>query len=138
MIEKSNFKQKVIAAVHTVPYGKVASYGQIALMVGIPRAARQVGWTLNRLETDLFRSNPDIPWWRIVNNQGRISIKGTKYHDAPMQKHLLEKEGIFIKDDLTFDIEEYRYRPTPEEVNKLKLDDEYVAQLLKKYSSLQL
>lgn len=138
MKEEHSFKKNVIAAISMIPYGHVASYGQIALMVGIPRAARQVGWTLNRLESDLFKSNPNIPWWRIVNNQGRISIKGTKYHDAPMQKHLLEKEGIFINDDLTFDIERYRYRPTLEDIQVLRLSDEYVAVLLKKYSSLQI
>lgn len=133
-----NFKDRVIKAVSMIPYGKVASYGQIALMVGVPRAARQVGWTLNRLESDDFRSMPNIPWWRIVNNQGRVSIKGTKYHDAPMQKKLLEQEGIVVKEDLTFDIEDYRFRPTPDEISALKLDDEYVHKLLEKYSSLQL
>lgn len=134
----SNFKEKVIKAVNMVPYGHIASYGQIALMVGVPRAARQVGWTLNRLETDDFKSSPNIPWWRIVNNQGRISIKGTKYHDAPMQKKLLEQEGLVIKDDLTFDIEKYRYRPDLETIKNLRLDDEYVEELISKYSDLRL
>lgn len=134
----SNFKEKVIKAVSMVPYGCVASYGQIALMVGVPRAARQVGWTLNRLETDDFKSSPNIPWWRIVNNQGRISIKGTKYHDAPMQKKLLEQEGLHIKDDLTFDIEQYRYRPDIPEIRSLRLDDEYVDMLIANYSDLRL
>ena len=66
----SKFKEKVIEVVSLIPFGKVVSYGQVALYIGIPRAARQVGWMLNRMEGDV-----QIPWWRVVNNQGRISIK---------------------------------------------------------------
>ena len=51
-----------------IPYGRVVSYGQVAAYVGVPRGARQVGWTLRRLE------DIDIPWWRVINNEGRISI----------------------------------------------------------------
>lgn len=129
----SKFKENVIKAVSSVPYGKVASYGQIALMVGVPRAARQVGQVLRHMERDLASSFEDIPWWRIVNNAGRISIKGTKFHDAAMQKKKLEAEGLNIKDDLTFDIEEYRYRPTPEEIEAMNLPEEYTQEMITKY-----
>ncbi len=129
----SPFKKKVIDAVKMVPYGHVASYGQIALMVGVPRGARMVGQILNSMEENIFESRESFPWWRIVNNAGRVSIKGTKYHSAQMQKTKLESEGIFVKDDLTFDIEKYRYRPDPEEISKLRLDDESVQQIIEKY-----
>lgn len=133
MAKISKFKQNVINAVSLVPYGKVASYGQIALMVGVPRGARQVGWILNGLEADMFELCPNLPWWRIVNNQGRISIKGTKYNDALMQRKKLEEEGVLVDDDLTFDINLYRYVPTPEELQKIELDDEDIQKLVTNY-----
>ena len=46
----SEFKQKVIEVVQNVPFGTVVSYGQVAVMIGVPRAARQVGWILNSTE----------------------------------------------------------------------------------------
>src|SRR3990167_6767614 len=98
----SKFKDGVVKVVSIVPYGKVVSYGQVALYIGIPRAARQVGWTLNMME-DI----ENIPWWRVVNNQGRISIKNSKY-SAIDQRSFLGHEGIKIGDDFTFDVEKYR------------------------------
>ncbi len=80
------------------------SYGQVALYVGAPRAAREVGWVLNKL-TDI-----SVPWWRVVNNKGRISIKGSQY-SAMEQKALLMREGVKIRADLTFEIEKYRFKP---------------------------
>lgn len=130
MSGESQFKQRVLRAVSLVPFGQVASYGQIALMVGVPRAARQVGWILNSTEEDFVSGKNPAPWWRIVNNQGRISIKGTKYNDAAVQKNLLVAEGLEIKDDLTFDIEKYRFHPSLEQLKDLGLDDDYVSDLL--------
>lgn len=130
MPSESKFKQRVLKAVCLVPFGQVASYGQIALMVGVPRAARQVGWILNGTEEDFVSGQNSAPWWRIVNNQGRISIKGTKYNDAAVQKKLLEGEGLKIKKDLTFDIELYRFHPSLEQLKELGLDDDYVSELL--------
>ena len=116
----SKFKEQVIKVVHLVPFGKVVSYGQVALYVGAPRAARQVGWTLNGLE-----GNTHVPWWRVVNNSGRISIKGSKY-SAVEQKELLESEGVEVDDGLTFDIDQYRFKPDKKFVKKLELDSTYL------------
>ncbi|MFZ5424450.1 MAG: MGMT family protein [Patescibacteria group bacterium] len=123
----SKFKDKVIEVVKIIPYGYVVSYGQVALMCGVPRAARQVGWILNGLEGEI-----QLPWWRVVNNQGRVSIKGSKY-SALDQKMLLEKEGINISNDLTFDIEKHRFRPSVDVLKKFELDDDYISILLEKY-----
>ena len=127
-------KQKVIQIVNAIPYGKVVSYGQIALMAGIPRAAQAVGQILNSLEEDILHVSPKIPWWRVINNAGRISIKGTKYHDAIMQKKLLEQEGLEISKDFTFNIEKYRWRPTPDDLEKFELDQEYIEAIIEKYN----
>lgn len=123
----SKFKDNVYKAIEFVPYGTVASYGQIALMVGVPRAAIQVGWVLNRAA-----GKYELSWWRIINNAGRISIKGC-IHTPADQKRLLEKEGIIVNDDLTLDIEKYRYRPTQEQLKKLNLEDEYIQSIIVKY-----
>jgi methylated-DNA-protein-cysteine methyltransferase related protein len=102
--ESARFKDKVLAAVMSVPPGCVASYGQIALMAGDPRAARQVGWILNK-----NGDKDNIPWWRIINNSGRISIKNPEY-SAQMQRDLLRKEGVKVSEDFQIDIEKYRFR----------------------------
>lgn len=129
----SPFKEKIIAAVKMVPHGQVASYGQIALMVGLPRAGRFVGQVLKSLEEDIKTSQHDIPWWRIVNNAGRVSIKGTRYHTALMQKMLLEEEGVRFGKKFDFEIEKYRFRPEPHELKNLQLEDRYIQKLIDEY-----
>jgi methylated-DNA-protein-cysteine methyltransferase-like protein len=99
-----NFKTKVIDVILAIPKGKVVSYGQVASMAGSPRAARQVG--------AILRGNSEtkkLPWWRVINNQGMISIKGNWVETKHLQKQLLEKEGIKVSDDFTLDINKYRY-----------------------------
>ncbi len=122
----SKFKEKVIEVVSLIPFGKVVSYGQVALYIGIPRAARQVGWMLNRMEGDV-----QIPWWRVVNNQGRISIKGSKY-TAEDQRELLVEEGIRVNDDLTLVIEKYRFVPHQNLLEELGLDSIYLSMISSK------
>ena len=129
----SPFKARVVKAVQSIPYGKVASYGQVALMVGMPRGARQVGWILNSLEGDIGAGVIDLPWWRVINNAGRISIKGSKQSTPMLQKDLLEKEGVIVQPNLDIDIEKYRLRPSVAELLKLELDDEYIHNIVTKY-----
>ena len=124
--DSSNFKKKVTGIVIMIPKGKVVSYGQVALYIGIPRAARQVGWTLNRVE-----EVENIPWWRVVNNKGRISIKGSR-HSASDQKKLLLSEGVKVGGDLTFDIEKYRFIPDVSVIKRLGLDSLYLDMISKK------
>lgn len=126
----SPFKKKVIQAVEQIPYGRVASYGQIALIVGFPRGAREVGWVLNGTEKD-----PDIniPWWRVINNSGRITIKGTMHLSADLQKKILCAEGIDVSDVFELNIEKYRWHPTKKELKGLELSDEYIQMIMDKY-----
>ena len=122
------FQQAVLRAVRLIPEGKVASYGQIAAYVGTPRAARQVGWTMRSME-----SAPDFPWWRVLNNAGRITIKGNMFNTAQLQKELLQAEGVEINDQFELSIERYRFRPTPKQLEPLKLDPQYIQTKLTKY-----
>jgi methylated-DNA-protein-cysteine methyltransferase related protein len=129
------FKDKVIKYVPKIPKGKVVSYGQVAAACGSPRAARQVGQILRSFGTHTVppllaqRGTPPlgyrlvrrrrgikhspsqvIPWWRVVNNRGEISIKNNWEASKELQRHLLEKEGVKISNDLKLDMEKYRYR----------------------------
>lgn len=124
----SEFKNAVIYTIQQVPFAKVASYGQIAAYVGVPRAARQVGWILNQSEGKV-----ELPWWRIVNNEGRISIKGTDFNSPLLMKQMLENEGVEVNDDYTFDIEKYRFRPSKDLLRTWQLDDEYIDAICAKY-----
>lgn len=100
-----NFFEKVYMVVRGIPVGHVMSYGQIALFLDMPRAAREVGWALS-----MIKPGDTVPWWRVVNGKGRISIKG-KY-SAEEQRQFLIQEGIKVSNDFTFDIEKYRFVPS--------------------------
>ena len=124
----TQFQEAILLAVRQVPYGKVASYGQIAAYIGTPRAARQVGWAMHSLG-----GTPDFPWWRIVNNAGKITIKGNMINSKQLQKELLQAEGVEVNGQLQLDIERYRYRPDALALSVLQLDPDYLAEVLAKY-----
>jgi methylated-DNA-protein-cysteine methyltransferase related protein len=83
-----SFHQAVRAMVRRIPRGRATSYGAVAACLGAPRAARGVGYALSALPSDT-----DVPWWRVVNRNGEISIKGAPGLDV-LQRTLLEKEGV--------------------------------------------
>jgi methylated-DNA-protein-cysteine methyltransferase-like protein len=78
----------VYEMVCSVPEGKVASYGQIARLIGLPRNARQVGYALAALPEE-----HEVPWHRVVNSKGEISAR-TKACYEDYQRILLEDEGV--------------------------------------------
>jgi len=99
-----SFHEKVVAIIKKVPMGKVAIYGQIAALAGNPNAARQVSWTLNSSS-----SKEKLPWHRIINKQGRISLEpGAGYEE---QRSRLEKEGITFSLNGSIDLKRYLWRP---------------------------
>lgn len=83
-----SFADRTYALVRRVPHGQVVSYGGVAAMLGSPRAARGVGSALAALPPDT-----EVPWWRVVNRNGEISIKGAPGL-AALQRSLLEREGV--------------------------------------------
>ena len=80
--------QQVYEVVARIPEGKVATYGQIGLSLGLPRGGRTVGWALRRCP-------PDLPWHRVVNAQGRISGSSASRRYGE-QRARLEGEGIIF------------------------------------------
>ena len=84
----SKFFEDVYKVVAQIPHGKVASYGQIAKMLGRPRASREVGWAMRVCPEDL-------PWQRVVMADGKV-VGGVWYE---MRKDLLESENVkFLAD----------------------------------------
>jgi len=122
----SPFKDRVISIIRMIPQGKVASYGQIAAYAGLSRAAREVGWILRG-------SREDMPWWRVLNNAGKISIEGNMQADKTLQRKLLENDGIEVLEDFTLNMEKYRWKLDTETIKQLQLEEEYVQRLLAKY-----
>ena len=100
-----SFNDDVLSLVNKVPKGNVVSYGQVAAALGNPRAAREVGWALHALDG----AETDIPWWRVVNKEGYISIRGNDIATKDLQKRLLEKDGVIVDVDYKIDMEKYRY-----------------------------
>jgi len=99
------FYEDVYAVVCLIPPGKVATYGQIAAIVGSPRAARAVGYALSNLR---FTPREDVPWHRVINAQGSISGRGDVAR-AERQRHLLEKEGLTFDGNGCVDLTECRW-----------------------------
>jgi methylated-DNA-protein-cysteine methyltransferase-like protein len=83
-----SFSDRVYRAVRAVPRGRIVSYGGIAALLGHPRAARGVGHALHTLPDD-----SDVPWWRVVNRNAEISVRGIP-HGHIVQRKLLEREGV--------------------------------------------
>ncbi|MEK7700713.1 MAG: MGMT family protein [candidate division NC10 bacterium] len=83
------FRRAVYRLVRQIPRRRVATYGQIAALLGRPRAARAVGRALNGCPSH-------VPWHRVVNAQGGISARA-RVSSMLTQRILLEQEGIAIR-----------------------------------------
>ncbi len=89
--------------VKKIPYGKVATYGQIATLSGNPRLSRVVGYALH--------NNPEpitIPCHRVVDRNGRIA-KSFAFGGENVQRDLLLSEGVVFIDDVTVDMEKCKW-----------------------------
>jgi len=96
----SSFEQ-IYRVAQRIPRGKVATYGQIARLLGQPRAARTVGWALHSLPEE-----KDVPWQRVINSRGMVSL-GPDRHGASVQRALLEGEGVVFDEQGRVDLEAY-------------------------------
>ncbi len=94
-------REQVIAFVRKVPAGKVVGYGQVAAGVGI-EDARVIGWIMHGTG-----AIPDFPWWRVLSNTGKLTIKDPVARGR--QAELLAAEGIIIEDDQVVAMEAHRY-----------------------------
>jgi methylated-DNA-protein-cysteine methyltransferase-like protein len=92
--------------VRRIPRGKVATYGQIAELAGIPRQPRQVGYALHALPR-----GSDVPWQRVINAKGEVSSRSTPGYEG-MQRAALESEGVVFDPRGRVDLGSYQWRPT--------------------------
>lgn len=83
------FTERAVEIIKKIPQGNVTTYGQIALMAGNPRAARQVARILHSMSGSL-----GLPWHRVVNAQGRIALSDPEAFI--IQKRMLEAEGVHV------------------------------------------
>jgi methylated-DNA-protein-cysteine methyltransferase-like protein len=79
----------IYRVVASIPHGRVATYGQVARLAGIPRRARAVGYALSALGGET-----PIPWHRVVNAAGKISARAHNAGAEDTQRIRLEREGI--------------------------------------------
>lgn len=85
----TEFTERVIRIIQSIPPGKVLSYGQIAVMAGNSRGARQVSWILRRSS-----GKYNLPWHRVINSKGAISLP--EHDGGYKQRELLENEGVLF------------------------------------------
>ena len=89
MRSRDSFFARVYSAVSAIPKGRVATYGQLARLLGSPRGARAVGWALRALGGVGARR---VPWHRVVGSGGRISLRAGL--GPQLQRRRLRAEGV--------------------------------------------
>lgn len=83
----SDLRRRIYAIVSRIPPGRVSTYGRVAVLAGVPGAARQVGYAMAALH-----SSTAVPWHRVLNAQGEVSQRANG--DTLSQRMLLEAEGV--------------------------------------------
>lgn len=86
--------RQILQVIALIPYGKVATYGQIAKLAGLPKHARLVGYVLKNMDADT-----EIPWHRVINSQGKISLIEVNLQGENIQCLKLLAEGVVVIGD---------------------------------------
>ena len=100
-----DINQQIWQVIAQIPEGKVSTYGDVARYAGLPGAARRVGRALK-----ILPSGSLIPWYRVINAQGRISLP----HDAAgyyIQRDRLEAEGVVFRANKSINLSLFRWDP---------------------------
>ena len=91
--ETASEAERILAAVRQIPRGRVSTYGEIANVAGLPRRARLVGTVLKHAP-----ASKTLPWFRVINSSGRISLPSGSDSYAK-QRRKLEAEGVIFRGD---------------------------------------
>lgn len=97
---------RIYTVVRRIPAGRVATYGQVAALAGLPRHARLAGYALAGLPD----GNP-LPWHRVINAAGRISMRQTGPGGAVLQRLRLEQEGVRFDARGRVDLDTFGWKP---------------------------
>jgi methylated-DNA-protein-cysteine methyltransferase-like protein len=100
----SNY-QRIYAVVRRVPRGKVATYGQIAEIAGLGGHARQVGYAMAAVP-----ASSAVPWHRVINAAGRVSMRSAGAGSTIVQQQLLEREGVEFDDGGRVSLVRFRWK----------------------------
>ena len=95
----------IYAVVSRIPHGRVATYGQVARLAGLPNHARLVGYALNAL-----REGSQVPWQRVVNAKGLISVRRNGSGHDVLQRLMLKREGVRFDRRGVIDLAAFRWR----------------------------
>jgi methylated-DNA-protein-cysteine methyltransferase related protein len=101
--------QRIWTTVCDIPAGKVASYGQIAEIAGVPRGARQVGYALKHVPDDL-----EIPWHRVIRSSGRLAFDDNSRAFKRQVKRLSMEDVPVLKGRVN--MRKYRWEPDLDEL----------------------
>ena len=104
-IADKDFAEEVYRLTKSIPRGRVATYGQVAFLAGLPGHARQVGYALAALE-----DGSRMPWHRVLNAQGGISLRKTPGWDD-VQRQLLRREGVAFDRSGRTSLRRYQWQP---------------------------
>jgi methylated-DNA-protein-cysteine methyltransferase-like protein len=102
-ITSKGLHRRIHDVVSRIPRGRIATYGQVARLAGLPGQARLVGYALHALP-----AGTSVPWQRVVNAQGAISTPPG--HDM-RQRRLLEREGIRFDSRGRISLASFQWRP---------------------------
>ena len=97
--------RRLYAVVSRIPRGRVATYGQVAALAGLPRHARLVGYALSRLP-----AGSGVPWHRVVNAKGQVSLRANVLGYDELQARLLHRERVRMVDG-AIPLATYQWRP---------------------------
>lgn len=97
--------RRIYAVVRRIPRGKVASYGQVAALAGLPGRARQVGYAMHALPR-----GTGVPWQRVINAEGRVSRRRSAGAELS-QRILLEREGVKFGPGARIPLEVFGWKP---------------------------
>lgn len=100
----ASVRERIWQVVASIPAGKVATYGDVARLAGAPGAARHVGSVLHALP-----ANSGLPWHRVVNAQGRLSL-GPETAGGRLQKARLEAEGVLFSASGKISLQRFRWQ----------------------------
>ena len=107
---KSSTYERIWSVVRRIPRGRVATYGQVARIAGLAGHARMVGYAMHGLPDELAKT---VPWQRVINAQGRISLRAFAGSEA-VQRRLLEREGVRFDARARIDLERFGWQPRAE------------------------
>lgn len=111
--------ERIYRVVRRIPRGRVATYGQVARLAGMPGHARQVGYALNALSED-----SGVPWHRVINARGEVSKRSEPGYER-IQRELLEAEGVRFDSGRRIRLDRYGWEGRPGGSTRGMLDGEF-------------